>query len=46
LEPVQLVHAALVFEHAGVDDCLDNALSMIAPGGNLSVVLQMPAENG
>jgi len=46
LEPVQLVHAALVFEHAGVDDCLENALSMIAPGGNFSVVLQLPAESG
>jgi len=46
LEPVQLVHAALVFEHAGVDCCLENALSMITPGGNLSVVLQLPAESG
>ena len=45
-EPVQLVHAALVFEHAGVDVCLENALSLIAPGGNLSVVLQLPAESG
>lgn len=44
-EPVQLVHAALVFEHAGVDCCLDNAMSMIVPGGNLSVVLQLPAES-
>lgn len=46
LEPVQLVHAALVFEHAGVDGCLDNAISLIAPGGNLSVVLQLPAKSG
>lgn len=46
LEPVQLVHAALVFEHAGVDCCLENAISMIAPGGNLSVVLQLPAGSG
>jgi hypothetical protein len=46
LEPVQLVHAALVFEHAGVDCCLENAISMIAPGGNLSVVLQLPTESG
>lgn len=44
LEPVQLVHAALIFEHAGVDRCLDNALSMILPGGDLSVVLQLPTE--
>src|SRR5579862_7738040 len=46
LEPVQLVHAALIFEHAGVDCCLRNAISMIVPGGNLSVVLQSPAESG
>jgi len=46
LEPVQLVHAALIFEHAGVDCCLDNAISMIVPGGNLSVVLQLPIESG
>jgi len=46
LEPVQLVHAALIFEHAGVDCCLENAISMIVPGGNLSVVLQLPAESG
>ena len=46
LEPVQLVHAALIFEHAGVDCCLENAISMIVPGGNLSVVLQLPTESG
>jgi hypothetical protein len=45
-EPVQLVHAALVFEHAGVDCCLENAVSMIVPGGYLSVVLQLPTESG
>jgi threonine dehydrogenase-like Zn-dependent dehydrogenase len=44
LEPVQLVHAALVFEHAGVDRCLENAISLVAPGGALSVVLQLPGE--
>jgi threonine dehydrogenase-like Zn-dependent dehydrogenase len=44
LEPVQLVHAALVFEHAGVELCLENALSLVAPGGALSVVLQLPGE--
>ncbi len=43
LEPVRLVHAALVFEHAGVGRCLENALSMVAPGGVLSVVLQLPS---
>ncbi len=46
LEPVQLVHAALIFEHAGVERCLENAIALTAPGGNLSVVLQLPAEDG
>lgn len=45
LAPVQLVHAALVFEHAGVDLCLENALSLVAPGGAFSVVLQLPSES-
>lgn len=40
---VQLVHAALVFEHAGVGQCLENALSLVGPGGALSVVLQLPS---
>jgi trans-aconitate methyltransferase len=44
LEPAQLVHAALVFEHAGTDGCLENALSLVAPQGRLSVVLQLPSE--
>jgi hypothetical protein len=44
LNPVQLVHAALLFEHAGVDRCLDNALSLVAPGGAFSAVLQLPSE--
>jgi hypothetical protein len=44
LELVKLVHAALVFEHAGVDRCLDNALSLVASGGALSTVLQLPSE--
>jgi hypothetical protein len=43
LEPVQLVHAALVFEHAGVSRCLQNALSLVAHGGFLSTVLQLPS---
>ena len=42
--PVQLVHAALVFEHAGTGSCLDNVLSLVADGGSLSVVLQLPSE--
>ena len=44
VEPVALVHAALVFEHAGITRCLDNALSLVAPGGHLSVVLQLQSE--
>ncbi len=43
MEPVLLVHAALIFEHAGLDGCLRNAVSLVAPGGSLSVVLQMPS---
>jgi Methyltransferase domain len=41
---VDLVHAALVFEHAGVGRCLENAVSLVARGGALSVVLQLPSE--
>lgn len=43
LEPVEMVHAALIFEHAGVGRCLDNAISLLAPDGVLSVVLQLPS---
>jgi hypothetical protein len=54
VEPVKLVHAALIFEHAGVVRCLDNALSLVgAPSKHsvglsgehsaLSVVLQLPS---
>ena len=43
LEPVRLVHAALVLEHAGVGLCLENALSLVAPAGYLSAVLQLPS---
>ncbi len=42
--PVELVHAALVFEHTGLGRCLENALALVAPGGKLSVVLQLPSE--
>jgi hypothetical protein len=45
LEPVALVHAALVFEHAGTEKCLDNAVSLVSGGGHLSVVLQLPSED-
>jgi hypothetical protein len=43
IEPVELVHAALIFEHAGLDLCLENALRLKANGGALSVVLQLPS---
>ncbi|MGH9581885.1 MAG: hypothetical protein ACRD4O_02980 [Bryobacteraceae bacterium] len=44
LAPVQLVHAALIFEHAGMSQCLENALSLVADDGSLSAVLQLPSE--
>jgi trans-aconitate methyltransferase len=50
IAPVDLVHAALVLEHmggegAGLDRCLNNAVSLIAPDGALSVVLQLPSQS-
>jgi hypothetical protein len=44
LAPVEMVHAALIFEHTGLGRCLENTLSLVAPGGKLSVVLQLPSE--
>jgi len=46
LEAVRLVHAALVFEHAGIDRCLENAVSLVDSGGALCVVLQLPGQAG
>ena len=46
VEAVELVHAALVFEHAGAGRCLENAMALVAAGGALSVVLQLPGEPG
>ncbi|HZP06124.1 MAG TPA: hypothetical protein VFB43_14575 [Terracidiphilus sp.] len=43
LLPVELVHAALIFEHAGLGRCLENALGLVTPEGALSVVLQLPS---
>jgi len=43
LAPARLVHAALIFEHAGLGRCLENALNLVAPGAALSVVLQLPS---
>jgi hypothetical protein len=45
IDPVQLVHAALVFEHAGVERCLENAIALVTPDGLLSVVLQLPSDS-
>jgi SAM-dependent methyltransferase len=45
LAPVALVHSALIFEHVGLGHALENALSLVAPGGRLSVVLQLPSED-
>jgi threonine dehydrogenase-like Zn-dependent dehydrogenase len=44
LEPVHLVHAALVFEHAGIDRCLETAISLVDSGGTLCAVLQLPSQ--
>jgi hypothetical protein len=44
--PVDLVHAAMVFEHAGTGRCLQNALSLVDACGALSVVLQLPGQAG
>lgn len=44
LPQVQLCHAALIFEHAGLDRCFENAVSLVTDGGNLSVVLQLPSQ--
>jgi len=41
LAPVELVHAALLFEHAGTGQCLDNAVALVAPNGALSIILQL-----
>ena len=43
VRPVALAHAALLFEHTGLDPALDNVLSLVVPGGVLSVVLQLPS---
>ena len=40
---MDLVHAALIFEHAGLGRALDNAVALVAPLGTLCVVLQLPS---
>lgn len=44
LEPVAMVYAALIFEHAGVGRCLDNTLRLVKPGGTFVALLQLPSE--
>lgn len=44
LEAVDLVHAALIFEHAGINACLENATRLVAENGTLAVVLQLPSQ--
>ncbi|KAA6464539.1 methyltransferase domain-containing protein [Acidobacteria bacterium AB60] len=41
---VDLVYAALIFEHAGLGRALDNALALVEPSGTLAVVLQLPSD--
>lgn len=44
LDPVALVHAALIFEHVGLGVALENALSLVAPGGSFAAVLQLASK--
>jgi len=46
LPPVEMVHAALIFEHAGLERCLDNALALTGENGALCVVIQLPGAPG
>src|SRR5262252_838007 len=43
LSPVDLVHAALLFEHTGLHPSLENCLSLVAPKGHFAAVLQLPS---
>jgi SAM-dependent methyltransferase len=43
--PVDLVHAALIFEHTGCGMALANALATVKPGGHLAAVLQLPSQS-
>ena len=43
LSPVELVHAALLFEHTGLDPSLQNCLSLLAPNGHFAALLQLPS---
>ncbi len=41
--PVELIHAALVFEYVSLPDALANLARLCLPGGRLVVVLQRPS---
>ena len=41
--PFNLVHAALIFEYVRPEDVLPNLRGLLAPGGVLAVVLQLPS---
>ena len=43
LDSVDMVHAALLFEHTGLSPCLENCLSLTGPGGRFVAVLQLPS---
>lgn len=43
IEPVEMAYAALLFEHTGLSPCLANCLSLTAPGGHFTCVLQLPS---
>ena len=43
LQLVEMVHAALLFEHTRLSPCLENCLSLAAPGGYFAAVLQLPS---
>jgi len=45
VSPASLVHAALIFEHAGLGLCLANACALTAPGSILAVVLQLAGDS-
>ncbi len=45
LDPVEMVHCALVLEHAGTEQCLENAVAAVAPSGWMSLVLQRPSSS-
>ena len=46
LERVKLVHAPLIIEHLIDADLLDDALALVAPGGALSVIVEVAEEFG